>query len=42
MSNRKRNEHLNVRLTKEENLRLKLKAEVQQKSVSELVRELAK
>lgn len=38
-ANRLRNENLNIRLTKEEVLRLKLKAEVQGVTVSKLIRE---
>ena len=39
MVNRKRNENLCVRLSKEEILRLKLKAEMQNTTVSKLIRD---
>jgi len=42
MAKRNRNINLAVRLTKVEKLRLQLKAQVEGKSISQLVRELAK
>ena len=42
MVRRNRDINLAVRINKEEQLRLKLRAEVEGKSISELVRELAK
>ena len=42
MAKRNRDVNLAVRLTKLEQLRLKLRAEVENKTISQLVRELAK
>ena len=42
MAKRNRDINLAVRLNKEEQLRLKLRAEVENKTISQLVRELAK
>ncbi len=42
MAKRNRDINLAVRLNKEEQLRLKLRAEVENKTISQLVRELAR